>query len=292
MGAPVVVCVGVAVSDTIAVVQWVPREDERLQADEFVVAGGGPAATAAVTLSRLGIPAGFCGLVGDDPAGEALVAELAAEGVDTSAVERRSDVRTAASVVLVSAGTAARTIVTSPPLAPAGPLSPPSEAEWIHVDHAGFQALAASQAGHRTAVRISVDGGNPVPGLSLAGVTLYAPTVAALLRRYPGGERAAVKAALRDGADIVVATRGAGGALVGDADGVHAVPACPVDAVSTLGAGDVFHGALLAGLVEGRVLADAVRRANACAALSCRALDARSAIPTRRELDEFVRRRA
>jgi sugar/nucleoside kinase (ribokinase family) len=53
-----------------------------------------------------------------------------------------------------------------------------------------------------------------------------------------------------------------------------------VEIVSTLGAGDVFHGALLAGLVHDLPLREALVQANACAALSCRALDGRSAIPT------------
>jgi sugar/nucleoside kinase (ribokinase family) len=56
------------------------------------------------------------------------------------------------------------------------------------------------------------------------------------------------------------------------------------DLVSTLGAGDVFHGALLAELARDAPLADALSVANHVAALSCRALDGRSAIPTREEL--------
>jgi sugar/nucleoside kinase (ribokinase family) len=55
--------------------------------------------------------------------------------------------------------------------------------------------------------------------------------------------------------------------------------------ISTLGAGDVFHGALLAYLCEGAALAHALRAANTAASLSCRALDGRSAIPTRVELE-------
>jgi sugar/nucleoside kinase (ribokinase family) len=66
------------------------------------------------------------------------------------------------------------------------------------------------------------------------------------------------------------------------------VPAHPVDVVSTLGAGDVFHGALLASLVRGLELRDALVHANACAALSCRALDGRSAIPTWDELERSI----
>ena len=65
-------------------------------------------------------------------------------------------------------------------------------------------------------------------------------------------------------------------------------PAFPVDPVSTLGAGDVFHGALLACLARGLSLRDSLVRANACAALSCRALDGRSAIPSWDELEASV----
>jgi sugar/nucleoside kinase (ribokinase family) len=63
-------------------------------------------------------------------------------------------------------------------------------------------------------------------------------------------------------------------------------PGFDVDAVSTLGAGDVFHGALLAQLVAAVPLRKALRVANLAAALSCRALDGRSAIPTASELEE------
>jgi sugar/nucleoside kinase (ribokinase family) len=59
--------------------------------------------------------------------------------------------------------------------------------------------------------------------------------------------------------------------------------------VSTLGAGDVFHGALLAWLVRGEPLAEALRAANTAASLSCRALDGRSAIPTLDELEKELR---
>jgi sugar/nucleoside kinase (ribokinase family) len=61
-----------------------------------------------------------------------------------------------------------------------------------------------------------------------------------------------------------------------------------VDVASTLGAGDVFHGALLASLADERSLAEALRRANATAALSCRGLDGRSGIPTAPELERFL----
>jgi sulfofructose kinase len=65
-------------------------------------------------------------------------------------------------------------------------------------------------------------------------------------------------------------------------------PGFKVDVVSTLGAGDVFHGALMAQVVEGRPMAEALRRANAVAALSCLGLDGQSAIPTAQELNTYL----
>jgi sulfofructose kinase len=83
----------------------------------------------------------------------------------------------------------------------------------------------------------------------------------------------------------VVATRGELGCVAWTREGeVVEAPGVAVDVVSTLGAGDVFHGALLARFVDNAPLHDALAFANAYAALSCRALDGRSAIPSAQEV--------
>nr|WP_281370316.1 PfkB family carbohydrate kinase [Microbacterium pseudoresistens] len=136
---------------------------------------------------------------------------------------------------------------------------------------------------------MSVDGGNPITDLALDVVSLYAPTRSAIGRRYPGVPvEDAMRAAHAEGADDVVVTDGSAGALVLIAgDAVH-VPAFDGRIVSTMGAGDVFHGGLVAALVHGDDLPAAVRRASATAMISCRALDGRSGIPTLEELDAFL----
>ena len=55
--------------------------------------------------------------------------------------------------------------------------------------------------------------------------------------------------------------------------------------ISTLGAGDVFHGALLSEFIHGSELKVALRRANLCAFKSCEALDGRSSVPSAEELN-------
>jgi sugar/nucleoside kinase (ribokinase family) len=262
-----VACVGLATRDTIVRVPTHPPRDGRVVADDLVIAGGGPAATAAVTLARLGVEVAFHGLVGDDEAGAFVRAGLADEGVDVTGLKIVQGGRTPQSVVLVSPD-GARSIVHRPGTGELRLVEP--DADWVHVDHVGFG---------RARGRISLDGGNPIDGLRLDGVALYAPTAERLRADFGDAERA-----LAAGAQTVVVTRGAGGSVGYTREEAVEAPGVPCTPVSTLGAGDVFHGALLAYLVRGGTLAESLRAANTAASLSCRALDGRSAIPTLEEL--------
>ena len=266
-----VLCAGLATRDTIWRVPSHPEPDGRVVADEVVVAGGGPAATAAVTLARLGIEVAFAGAVGDDDAGAFVRDGLAREGVDVSQLAIVPGARTPQSAILVGAA-GERSIVHHPGDAPFPEID--ADADWLHVDHVGFGKVHG---------RVSVDGGNQIPGLDLNGVALYAPTEERLRADFGDAQ-----AALDAGAELVVVTRGAGGSAASTREGEVVAPAVPVEIVSTLGAGDVFHGALLAFLARDASLEDALRAANTAAALSCRALDGRSAIPTFDELQRSI----
>ncbi|MDQ4030117.1 MAG: PfkB family carbohydrate kinase [Actinomycetota bacterium] len=271
-----VVCVGLATRDTILAVPRYPAADELVLATDATIAGGGPAATAAVVLARLGLPAVVVDAVGDDEVGTFIREGLASEGVDVSELAVLPGDRSPQSAIYVSPG--ARAIAAFGIELRLPPLSPRAvrlcrDAAWVHVDQTGYAAVPRD-------VRLSIDAGNPINGLDVAGVALYAPTEAGLQRDF--GTPAAALAA---GAELVVVTRGAEGCTGYTHDGSLEAPATPLEApVSTLGAGDVFHGALLAQLVGEADLGGALAFANACAALSCRALDGRSAIPTAAEV--------
>lgn len=283
-----VVCIGLATADTIVVLPSWPEADGRLVADRIVRAGGGPAATAAVTVARLGGSVAFIGALGDDDSGRAARSELAAAGVDVADVKTVPG-RTGESVILVDRSAGTRSILHAPgvalPSLEDGALGRCRAARWVHVDHAGHQLVAGIDAAH-----LSIDAGNPIDGLDIDGVGLYAPTLGALQRRYPGRRPlAAIRLALTEGARQVAVTLGAEGAIAVEASGdAWRVPAPEVEVGSTLGAGDVFHGALMASLAAGHSLAEALGRANLAAALSCRAIDARSSIPTLHELESAL----
>ncbi|GAA2011700.1 hypothetical protein JL107_06845 [Nakamurella flavida] len=282
-----VLCLGSLLLDTIAVVHRLPGEDERVEAEHIVLAGGGNASTAAVAMARLGVDVDFAGVVGDDRIGRMVLDGLAAEGVGTDHVEVRRGVETGASVVVVNTDSATRTILTRPATTPT---AVPGGFDWIHVDKVGYRALREIPDRHPTGARISLDDGNPVPDLDLGMIDLYVPTAAVLLERFGGSDPLTAARRARDaGARTVVATDGARGSFALDGDAAAYAPALPVVPLSSLGAGDVFHGALLAAVVLGRDLPEAIRFANVTAALSCRAVDGRSGIPDRREVDERLR---
>jgi sulfofructose kinase len=307
-----VVCVGVVAIDALALVDHYPAADERVVGEQVCIVGGGPAANAAVVLARQGIPVAFVGRVSADEQGEQALRLLEAEGVNTSGAMRDPHVPTQVACVVVSKASKTRAISTLavPPLPSLAEMSPRAvelvaAAEWVHTDHLGFAPVAQLLAGMDPVQRprLSVDAGNPVRRLDVSLLDLYVPTTESLAAQYrqpptTDGVEKAAHLALADGAKAVVATSGSEGStawwsadfLAGmDPGRVHVKAAAGIEIVSTLGAGDAFHGALLSALCRRLDWPEALRQANDTAALSCRALDGRSAIPTLAELIDLQR---
>jgi ribokinase len=98
------------------------------------------------------------------------------------------------------------------------------------------------------------------------------------------------RAWLQHGPRTVVLTLGAQGVLLVDSASAEHFPAVPVAAVDTTGAGDAFIGSLAVFLAEGRPVREAVRRANALAALSVTRAGAQSSFPSQAEANAFLDR--
>jgi sulfofructose kinase len=106
-------------------------------------------------------------------------------------------------------------------------------------------------------------------------------------------ERAALlEIRARYGARVVGMTRGLRGAIIlCDGQFIEARAYCVPDGCrDTTGAGDAFHGGFIYGLLRGLDVETTMRVANATAALKCRSLGARTSLPTRAELNDFLRR--
>ncbi len=290
---PQVLCIGVITVDTIALVDKYPSADDRVIAEEIVRAGGGPAAVASVALARLGVSSAIAGTIGNDADGDYVLDIFKREGVNTEGITRTST-PTGGAVIVASREYSARAISTRQPIHQA-PLNDrakaiASKADWVHVDHVGVHQLKGAGIVRGSGPKISFDAGYDVENFDVTTVDLFAPNDKSLLSRHPGKSfEEALTIDAEKGASLVVATQGSVGSAGYSAQtGLVKAPSFKTEIVSTLGAGDVFHGALLAELIQGFALQEAIRRANAVAALSCRGLDGQSAIPTTSELNTYL----
>lgn len=309
VGKKKVVCVGCLTLDALALVEGYPDKDSRVEAELVQIGGGGPAANAAVVLARQGEDVRFVGRVGNDTAGRQTLALLKAEGVDCSGVSVVEEAMTQASVIVVdrTAGTRAISTQRMPVWEELDDRAKQivADADWIHVDHLGFNPVKNYLAQNPTDAVVSLDAGNPVAGMDLEFVTVYVPTVGSLAAQFgldkTDADLAAQKA-INAGAGAVVATAGSKGSMawwsdrsadIGGAESAGAARAAAhddVEIVSTLGAGDVYHGGLVAALLRGESWEEALNSANITAEMSCAALDGREAVPTLTELKTAAQR--
>jgi sulfofructose kinase len=273
-----VLSVGIATVDTIVLVDKYPAANERVVALDSVRAVGGPATTAAVTMARLGIDVSLSCVIGDDEAGRFIFDTLKREGVDTKHVIVNPQIKTAIGTIVVSKNEQTRAIMVQPhkelPSKPANT----NDYGWIHVDQFGMQALKNWGISRGGSAKLSIDIGYATAGLDSADYDLYAPSE---------NITTDVSTAKQD-KNIVVISKGGEGSVYSDGVSSGEIPAISTEIVSTLGAGDVFHGALVATQVWNKPIEEAVAIANTVAGLSCRALDGQSGIPTKAELAAFL----
>ena len=273
-----VLSVGIATVDTIVLVEKYPAANERVVALQSIRAVGGPATTAAVTMARLGIEVALSCVIGDDDDGRFIFDTLKREGVDTRNVVVNPSIHTAIGTIVVSRSEQTRAIMVQPhselPVKPANI----SDYGWVHVDQFGMKASNDWGVVRGGSAKLSIDIGYATPGLNSADYDLYAPSE---------NITTDVSTAAQD-KNIVVISQGGEGSIYSDGVNSGSVPAIASEIVSTLGAGDVFHGALVATQVWGKPIEEAVTIANAVAGLSCRALDGQSGIPTKAELAAFL----
>lgn len=294
---PVVTCAGVITIDVIAIVSSFPEQEGRVEAEDVFITGGGPASNAAVVLAKQDVSTAMVGSVGDDESGHQAISLLNSYGVDTTGITVDAGISTQTSCVIVDQSASTRSIVTTK----ANPMKSLSaraqelirESRWVHTDHLGYRPVTEFCDGLENHPVVSLDSGNaPIRDLDLSKIELFIPTVGSLMSLTGQSDlQTALDIAIERGSHAVVATEGSRGSharwdAVGagyghsEAAGQISVDAySDIDVVSTLGAGDVFHGALLAALVRGEQWEQALRSANTTAALSCQGRDGREAVP-------------
>ncbi|NLC47720.1 MAG: carbohydrate kinase family protein [Firmicutes bacterium] len=293
--------IGAAVFDTVLTIDSFPQEDTKLQAAESLVQGGGPCATALVTASRLGIAAEFIGIVGDDYCGRYILADFKRFGVGTAHIIVKEGCRSFHSVVLLNLFTGSRTCIwhkgTVPSISSDGiPLSAIRKAKVLHLDgHQLEGALSAARCAKEAGVKVCLDAGSICPGieklLPLVDFLIPSEEFALKFTNMQDAEQAAASLYAEYKPEVVVVTQGSRGGLIYNGSKLHRYPAFEVNVIDSNGAGDVFHGAFIAGYLKGMSHEEAAEFASAVSAIKCMSLGARESIPSYKETVAFLKER-
>ncbi len=294
---PTITCVGISVLDTVFSVDHALESGGKNLATSLCVRGGGPGANAAVAVAALGGNARLVSNLGADDIGESIVEDLVRYGVDVAAVQRIDGVPSPRSSVTVD-GTGERTIInhTDSRLIDSSRSVTAAEIE-------GSDAVLVDLRwpdGARSAIDVANSIGIPsivdfdltttatpddVVG-SATHVIFSRPGLVTLVGTA-NIDRALVQVAATTDAFVAVTLGGRGVKWV-ENDHVRLLPAFPVAAVDTLGAGDVFHGAFAYGIAIGQPTSDALRFASAASAVRCSRPGGRESFPSRAEVEKLL----
>jgi sulfofructose kinase len=287
-----VLCVGHASYDLVFTVPHHPDSDEKMVADSFLSCGGGPAANAAVQVAKLGLKAAFSGYLGNDLYGDKHKQEFIDYGVNADWVVR-GESPTPLSMVLVKPD-GKRALINYK-----GETKPLPENT---IDLAGINVKVILFDGHEPHISVPLAKYAKEQGIPtvLDAGSVHEGTLAlmALVDHLVCSEKFAkqlhddVETALNKLADIapnVVITLGEHGLIWRCGDNSGSIPAFPINAVDTTGAGDAFHGAYAAALAQGMTWDAVLRYASAAGALCCTKAGARLGIPAYHEHLDFLK---
>ncbi|UCH79726.1 MAG: hypothetical protein JSW20_08180 [Nitrospiraceae bacterium] len=282
------------------VVDSLPEPDTKKEVMQWEINGGGPVATALVSLSRLGMDCSFYGVVGDDEAGFKIRDALKRENVQTNGLISRTGSDSQAAFIAVEKTTGTRTIFWKRPSAEA---LKPEELAADFLEDAAFllldglmeeASLHAADMAKKKSVPVMLDAGRVRTGMiDLACMCDYVVCSEEFAREFCAdlGEFNPEKAlrkmkSFRNRA--VTITLGSKGSYTLSGEDIFYTPSFKIDVLDTTGAGDVFHGGYIYGLLQKWELKKVTRFASAVAALKCRKLGGRAGIPGLKEAEDLM----
>jgi ribokinase len=291
--------------DMIVVSDCLPKPGETVLGGKFTTAAGGKGANQAVGAARAGGDVTFIARVGTDSFGDQALAGLIEDRINVDHIVR--DRTSASGVALILVSKKGENCI-----AVAGGAN--SRLSWADVKRASNVIAQASVlitqletplATVRAAIAFAAKKGVPVilnpapaqalPDSLLKNVSILTPneTEAELLTGIkvtgPDAARKAGRILLKRGVATAILTLGSQGAWIATRDCEQHVAGFKVKAVDTTAAGDTFNGALAVALAEGKSLLEAVRFANAAAALSVMKRGAQPSVPRRTKIDALLR---
>jgi sulfofructose kinase len=294
-----VVGLGQACVDYLGPVPHYPHEDQKVELLELHQQCGGPASTALVTLSRLGVKTAFLGSVSDDAFGTEILTGLQTEKIESHFLKVTPGYTSQFAFIAISRPGGQRTIFWHRGSVPRlrsedVDLSPFTKARILHLDGLMVEAsLEAARQAKAMGLTVVMDGGTMREGtrelLSLIDVLIASERFAKPLVGPSDPPEKSLQALRAFGPRAVIVTLGPGGSIGQSAARETAFQkAFPVAAADTTGAGDVYHGAYIYGMLQGWRMPRCMRFASAASALKCQAVGAQRGIPGLAEINALM----
>lgn len=274
--------------DTICVLPRLPQPNDKLRLSDVRWEPGGQVATALVACARLGLSTRYIGSVGDDFWGRQQLDSLASEKVGIEHCRSVANTSTQIGVILLEEGVGERTVLWKRDSRLQFPVEllrrdAIQTARFFHTDGAdGKACLQAAQWARDAGIPVVIDIDEIYDDVTEDLLRLVDYLIApetfgdpeSLHRRY--------------GCPVVGITRGSHGSVFLAGGKILEHPAFKVETRDTTGAGDAFHGGFIYGLSRQWPLDQTIRFAHAVAALKCRAVGARTGIPSLAEALDFI----
>jgi ribokinase len=302
-----IVVVGGINSDFVLRGKALPAPGETVMCDTYFQGPGGKGANQAVAAARLGARVAIIGCVGKDERGDAVLENLRRENVDTSFVARHSKAPTGVALIIVDesgeksigACMGANHKLTAADVRRAKEALSSCRVLLMQFEAPDVALVVASNLARKGGAKVVLDPAPPrkIPKelLPLLDVVRPNSSEAEFLTGIKVSDRASARrsaeALMNQGPRSVALQAGHGGDLFIWNGGEEYLPHFTVKSVDATGAGDAFAAGLCVGLSEGKSLAESGRMGSATAALKTLKMGAQAGLPTRAQLDRFLRAR-
>ena len=293
-----VVGIGTPYYDMVINVSKMPGLDGAAGANEAFYQGGGKVATAMAAAARLGRSAGMMAKVGENHRGQFIINDFRYNGVDTSAIIVDAP-GTSSPFCLSLSEEEHKTRIFIGKEGTAGELLPEEidyeylgKAKYLHLENGRPASAAAALFAREHGIVTVMDADNyqegivkllPCLDVFIASEFFYRDMFGNL--PYEEGCRKLLEA----GPSTAIVTLGSRGSVGMTAqDGFFRTESFQVPVRDTTGAGDVFHGAYIVGLLEGMDAPECARFASAGSAIKCTCFGGRTGIPNRETVQRFL----
>ncbi len=304
-----IVVIGSSNTDMIIKTARIPRPGETILGGDFSIAPGGKGANQAVSAARAGGAVTFIARVGEDMFGEQAVNGFIRDNMNVGHIIRYKQAPSGVALICVDEKGENSIAVASGANAQVSPADIHAAEDVIvsagivlmqlEIPIETVEVAAGIAAANGVVVILNPAPAQPLGSGLLKNISILTPneTEAELLTGIKVEDEQGASDAANDliaqGVKTVLITLGARGVYAAAPDFRGIIPAFSVaDIVDTTAAGDVFNGVLAVSLAENKPLREAVRYANAAAALSVTKLGAQTSAPYRTEIETFMRENA